>query len=151
MAQAVSLLNEYKKILADFSSLLTLGAPESLLPAPKATLRHAILTLARAHLLDPTDLTDTDILRNAFVSLATFLPYDEAHTAAQLLAACERGDMKFMASAAAENAMARARRIEQEASALGREFDEWMHAQGPLGLLSDVDTVLAEFNTKYAV
>ncbi len=148
-AQAVSLLNEYMKILSDFSSLLALGAPESLLPASKEELRHIIRTFAKTQLLDPADLTDTDTLRTAYVSLATFLSYDDAHVAAQLHAACQRGDMKFMTSAAAERAMARAQRIEQEASALGREFDEWIHVQGPLGLLSEIEALFGEFEAKY--
>jgi hypothetical protein len=148
-AQAVSLLNEYKKILSDFSSLLALGAPESLLPASKEELQQAIRALAKTHLLDPTDLTNTDTLRNAYMALATFLSYDDAHAAAQLRTACERGDMKFMASSAAERIMARAQRIEQEASALGREFDEWIRAQGPLGLLSEIEALFGEFDAKY--
>jgi hypothetical protein len=148
-AQAANLLKEYKKILTDFSSLLALGAPECLLPASKDELRHAMRAIAKAQLLDPTGLTDTDTLRNAYASLATFISYDDAHAAAQLHAACERGDMKFMASPVAERVMARAQRIEREASALGREFDEWLHNQGPLGLLSDIDALLAELDTKY--
>ncbi len=150
-AQAAGLVNEYKKILSDFASLITLGAPESLLPASKAELRHAICAVTQAHLLDPEDLTDTDTLRNTYVSLAAFLSYDDAHAAAQLHAASERGDMKFMASAAAEQVMLRVHAIEQEASALGKEFDQWLHIQDPFGLLADIDALISEINVKYAV
>jgi hypothetical protein len=149
--QAASLLREYKKILMDFSSLLALGAPESLLPASKEKLQQAIRSLAKIHLLDPTDLTDMDSLRTAYMSMATFVSYDDAHAAAQLHAACERGDMKFMASTAAEQVMARAQGIEREASALGQEFDEWINTQGPLGLLSDIDALFNGFDARHAV
>lgn len=148
-AQATRLLNEYKQILSDFCSLLTLGAPASLLPASKQDITQAIRAAAITHVLDPSDLTDMDALRSNYTALAAFLPDDEAYAAAQLHAASERGDMKFMASTAAEQVMARVQRIEQEAAVLGREFDEWIRAQGPLGLLSDVNALFGEFDTKY--
>lgn len=149
IAQTTQLLDEYKRILSDFCSLLTLGAPASLLPASKQAITQAIRAAAMTHVLDSSDLTDMDTLRSAYTALATFLPDDEAYAAAQLHAASERGDMKFMASTAAEQVMARVQRIEQEAAVLGREFDAWIHAQGPLGLLSDVNTLFGEFDTKY--
>lgn len=148
-APTTRLLNEYKRILSDFFSLLTLGAPESLLPASKEAITQAIRATAMTHVLDQSDLTDMDTLRSAYTALATFLPDDEAYAAAQLHAASGRGDMKFMASPAAEQVMARVQRIEQEAAVLGREFDEWIRTQGPLGLLSDVNALFGEFDTKY--
>jgi hypothetical protein len=82
--------------------------------------------------------------------LANFLTYEEANGAMRLQAAFDRGDRAYIASRAAAQTVARAQRIEQEASALAREFDEFLKQLDSDSLLSDIDSFLAEFSHKYA-
>ena len=148
LQQARELVGEYKSVLATVSGLLALGAPDSLLPAPPDQLRHAFRSVIQAvagdELAAPTDASE---LRGAYVALASFLSYDEAHAAARLQAAFDSGDRGFIASRQAEKTMARARHIEQDAAGLAQEFDGWLtgdHASNDV--LAEIDRLLARLD-----
>lgn len=148
--QARHIVQEYQQVLYGVVSLLTLGAPETLLPAAKDEIRQALRLMARAAASGgSTDSTTLDALRTAYLSLANFLTYEEANGAMRLQAAFDRGDRAYIASRAATQTVARAQRIEQEASALAREFDEFLKQLDSDGLLSDVDSFLSEFSHQY--
>jgi hypothetical protein len=150
-AQARQIVQEYQQVLYGVAALLTLGAPETLLPAAKDEIRQALRIVARATASDgSTDSMALDALRTAYLSLASFLTYEEANGAARLQAAFNRGDRAYISSRAAAQTVARAQRIEQEASALAREFDELLKQLDSDGLLSEIDSFLAEFSHKYA-
>jgi hypothetical protein len=148
--RARQVVQEYQQVLQRITTLLTLGAPETLLPAPKDELRQALCMLVRATVssrsANPTTL---ETLRTAYLSLANFLTYEEANGAARLQAAFDRGDRAYIASPAAAQAMARAQGIEQEASALAREFDEFVKQLDSDGLLLEIDSFLSDFSHKY--
>ena len=150
LAQARQLVQEYQQVLQCVAALLTLGASETLLPAPKDEIRQALRIVARATatggLADPLAL---DSLRTAYLSLANFLTYEEANAATRLQAAFDRGDRTYISSRPAAQAVARAQHIEQEAGVLAREFDAYMKNSESDGMLSEVDTLLSALDRKF--
>jgi len=150
LAQASQIAQEYQQVLQSVTTLLTLGAPETLLPAPKDVIRQALRIVARAAgtggLAGQTAL---DALRMAYLSLANFLSYEEANAAARLQAAFDRSDRTYLSSRAATQTVARAQRIEQEAGELAREFDAYQVHNESDGLLSEIDALLADLNRKF--
>lgn len=149
LAQASPIVQEYQQVLQDVSALLTLGAPETLLPATKGEIRQALRVVARATSGDGLAGSSTlDALRTAYLSLANFLPYEEANAAARLQAAFTRGDRAYISSPAGAQTMARAQRIEQEAGALAQEFDALLKDSETDDLLSEIDALLAELDRK---
>jgi hypothetical protein len=150
LAQAGQIVQEYQQVLRGVTTLLTLGAPETLLPAPKDEIRQALRIVVRATatgwLADPAAL---DRLRTAYLSLANFVTYEEANAATRLQAAFDHGDRTYISSHAAVQTMARTQRIEQEAGALAREFDEFLKHIESDGLLSEIDSLLAELDRKF--
>lgn len=142
------LIDEYRQVLRDVAALLPLGVPETLLPAGKDVLRAALRREAQIRGRQFGDTAHTEALRDAYLSLASFLPYDEANAAACLHAACARGDVTFLSSPAAELAMARARQIEREAGELAREFDA-LRAPAADALLAEIDRFLSDFQRKH--
>jgi hypothetical protein len=151
LVQASRIVQEYQQVLLGVAALLTLGAPDTLLPATKDKIRQALRIVARAQAsggsADPMML---DSLRTAYLSLANFLTYDEAYGATRLQTAFDRGDRPYIASRAAAETVARAQRFEQEASALAREFDALLRHCDADGLLSEIDSFLTEVRQKYA-
>lgn len=146
--QAQRLIGEYRQLLQDVGALLPLGVPETLLPADKAVLRAVLQREARSRSGLFGDPAQLETLRNAYLSLASFLTYEEAHAAARLHAACARGDLGFLSSPAAERAMARSRQIEREAGELVHEFDALLAAEAD-PLLNEIDGLLADLKRKY--
>lgn len=150
LAQAGQLVQEYRQVLQCVAALLTLGTSETLLPASKDEIRQALRIVARATatggLADPLAL---DRLRTAYLSLANFLTYEEANAATRLQAAFDRGDRTYISSRPAAQTVARAQRIEQEAGVLAREFDAFLKHNESDGLLSEIDTLLAELDRKF--
>jgi hypothetical protein len=150
LAQAGPLVQEYQLILQSFFTLLTLGAPETLLPAPSDEIRQALLTVARATAMGGlAGTTELDHLRTAYQSLASFLPYEEANAAARLQVAFDHGNRTYIASRTAAQTVARAQRIEQEAGVLAREFDAFLKYNESDGLLSEIEALLAELDRKF--
>jgi hypothetical protein len=146
-AQAARIVLEYQLVLQGITALLTMGAPETMLPAPKVRIQQAIRLAVRTSFNGGNDNTATlDTLRTAYLSLANFLTYEEANAAARLQAAFDRGDRAYIASPAAARTMARTQGIEQEASALAREFDDFLKQFDSDGLLSDIDNFLVDFS-----
>jgi hypothetical protein len=149
-AQAARIVLEYKLILQGITAQLTLGAAETLLPAPKDTIQQAIRLVVRTSVKGSTDDTATlDALRTAYLSLANFMTYDEANAAARLQAAFNRGDRTFIASQAAAQTMARTQGIELEASKLAREFDDFLKSSDSDDLLFDIDNIHTDFSHQY--
>lgn len=150
LAQASQIVQEYRQVLQGVTTLLTLGAPETLLPAPKDEIRQALRIMARTTatggLADPMTL---DTLRTSYLSLANFLSYEEANAAIRLQAAFDRGDHTYISSRAAMQTVARAQRIEQEAGVLAREFDGYQKHDESDGLLSEIDALLADLDRKF--
>jgi len=150
LAQSSQLAQDYLQVLQEITALLTLGAPETLLPASKDEIRQALRIVARATatggLSDPTAL---DRLRTAYLSLASFLSYEEANAATRLQAAFDRGDRTYIASRSASQTVARAQRIEQEAGVLAREFDAFLLHKESDGLLAEIDSLLIDLDRKY--
>jgi hypothetical protein len=150
LAQAGPLVQEYQQVLQSVAVLLTLGAPETLLPAPKDEIRQALRIVARATatggMADPAAL---DRLRTAYLSLANFLTYEEANAAIRLQAAFDRGDRTYISSRTAAQTVARAQRIEQEAGVLAREFDVFLKDNDSDGLLSEIDALLFALDRKF--
>lgn len=144
--RARQIVQDYQQVLQRISALLTLGAPETLLPAPKDELRQALRMVMRGQSGDPTVL---EALRTAYLSLANFLTYEEANGAARLQAAFNRGDRAYIASPAAAQTMARTQGIEQEASALAREFDDLVKQLDSADLLAEIDCFDSDFSRKY--
>jgi hypothetical protein len=142
--EAIALLNEYAGVLGAFRELLLLGAPDSLLPAPKSELRQIIRTIVQARARGAAGATDMALLREAYLSLASFLPYDDAHRAARMHKAYRYGDHKYMASAEGAQVLARARGIESDMSALAKEFDEFIYPLETTDLLADIDALLGK-------
>lgn len=152
LARAEQLVAEYAEVLQSVSALLATGAPDTLLPAAREDIRQAIQTLLRHHAGSGVCGATIDIegLRNRYVALAGFLPYDEANAAIRLQTAFQRGDRAYLGTRAAQHAMARSRQIEQEASLLASEFDAMLRTQESGGLLSEIDALLAELDRKLA-
>lgn len=151
LAQASRITQEYRQILQSVTTLLTLGAPETLLPAPKDKIRQALCMVARGtDTSGPLGLRTLDELRTAYLSLANFLSYEDANAAARLQAAFDRGDRTYISSRAAMQTVARAQRIEQEAVALAKEFDAQLKQDESDGLLSEIDSLLADLDRKFA-
>lgn len=150
LAQAEPLVQEYQQVLQSVAALLTLGAPETLLPASKDEIRQALRIVARATatggMADPAAL---DRLRTAYLSLANFLTYEEANAAIRLQAAFDRGDRTYISSRTAAQTVARAQRIEQEAGVLAREFDVFLKDNDSDGLLSEIDALLFALDRKF--
>lgn len=148
--QPEQLVQEYQQVLQCLSTLLTLGAPETLLPAPRDEIRQALrivaCTTATGGLAGTAVL---DRLRTAYQSLASFLPYEEANAAARLQLAFDHGDRTYISSRAAAQTVARAQRIEHEAGELARELDEFLKHNESDGLLSEIDALLAELDRKF--
>jgi len=150
LAQACQIAQEYQQVLEDVASLLTLGAPETLLPSPKDVIRQALRIVARHTATSGrTGSTTLDKLRTAYLSLANFLSYEEANAATRLQVAFDRGDRTYISSRAATLTVARAQRIEQEAEGLAREFDEHQKHYESDGLLSEIDALLADLDLKF--
>jgi hypothetical protein len=144
-------VNEYLEVLKGVAPLLTLGAPEILLPAGKDEIRQAIRRLAQSAAAGGlSEAARVETLRNAYLSLASFLAYEEANAAARLQAAFARGDRVFIGSRAAAETMARAQRIEQDAGLLAREFDGFLKTQVEDELLIEIDQVLADVSDRLA-
>ena len=150
LTRAQTLAQDYQQVLQSVNELLTLGAPETLLPAAKEEIRQALrrmaLTTVSDGLANPMAL---DRLRTAYLSLANFLPYEEANAAARLQTAFDRGDRTYIGSPIAAQTMARVQRIEQQASQLALEFDAFLRHNESGSLLSDIDTLLAELDRKF--
>lgn len=149
-AGAGRIIEGYLQILQTVGELLPFGVPDSLLAHPREEIRRALREAASASggsgLLLNAGVNLGD-LRTAYQSLASFLPYDEAHAAARLHHAMQRGDYAFLSTAAAQAASGLARRIEQEASRLAREFDALLGAPAD-PLLAEVDAFLSQFDRK---
>jgi hypothetical protein len=147
---AGKIVQEYQQALQSVATLLTLGAPDTLLPAPKDEIRQAIRNLASAAItgvqVEPMAL---DTLRTAYLSLANFITYEEANSAARLQAAFDSGDRTYLASRAATQTVARAQRIEQEAGVLAREFETFLKHHESDDLLSEIDALLSELDRKF--
>lgn len=150
LSRARRLVREYQQVLKDISALLTLGAPETLLPASKDKIRQAIQLVAGATVsvgLDGT--TAINSLRTAYMSLANFLNYEEALAASRLQTAFDRGEHSYIASRAAAHSVARAQRIELEAGELAHEFDAFQQQNESGSLLSEIDALLADLDRKF--
>lgn len=149
LEQSRRLVEEYRGIKEGVVPLLATGLPETLLPAPKDSLRQAILDVARqACAFNPGDTVTLDRLRICYASLASFLPYEQALAAAELMRAAERGDRSYMRSAEAVRAMTRARQIELEAAHLAREFDRFV-CQEQTAEFAGLDAYLDALSRKY--
>jgi hypothetical protein len=150
LGDAQRLVDEYCQLLTSLNEMLPLGVPDSLLPAPVAEIRAAIVVLAKSQPASIPEDTNAERLRTAFLASASFLSYEEANDAARLQRAFAQGDRAFIASPRAARCMARAQRIESDTAALAREYDELV--VGPKtetdGLLAEVDQFLAEFGRK---
>ncbi len=71
-----SIVTEYGNVI-DMASKMTYGAPQSLLPRPKAELKQAIIKYALClHAQNELDESTLDVLKAAYIKLADFL--DEA-------------------------------------------------------------------------
>jgi len=150
VAQASQIVQEYQQVLRCIATLLTLGAPETLLPAPKDVIRQALRIVARTTGTGGlAGTTALDGLRTAYLSLANFLSYEEANAASRLQAAFDRGDQTYISSRAAARTVARAQRIEQEAGELARDFDAYQKHNESGGLLSEIDALLADLDRKF--
>jgi hypothetical protein len=150
LSLACQIAQEYQQVLQDVAALLTLGAPETLLPSPKDEIRQALRIVARNTATDGrTGSMALDRLRTAYLSLANFLSYEEANAAARLQAALDRGDRTYICSRAATLTVARAQRIEQEAKLLAQEFDAHQKHHESDGLLSEIDALLADLDRKF--
>ena len=151
LAAAERLVADYTEVLQSVTALLATGAPDTLLPAAREDIRQAFQTVLRHH--SDTGLCgatiDIDSLRNRYLSLASFLPYDEANAAIRLQTAFERGDRSYLATRAAQQAIARSRQIEQDASLLASEFDTMLRTRESGDLLSEIDALLAELDRKF--
>ena len=150
LEQSRHLVEDYREVKEGILHLLATGVPDTLLPAPKDNLRHAILAVARqACAFSPGDTVTLDRLRSCYASLASFLPYDQALAAVELIRAAERGDRSFMRSPEAVRAMTRAKQIELEAGHLAREFDRFV-CQQQTAEFADLDAYLDALSRKYA-
>lgn len=150
LEQSRRMVEEYREIKDGVAPLLATGAPDTLLPVHKDVLRQAILAVARqACAFNPGDTVTLDRLRNCYASLASFLPYDKALAAADLMRAYTLGDRSFFDSPEALQARARAKQIELEAGHLGREFDRFVCKQ-QFAEFEGVDAYLESLSRKYA-
>ena len=149
LSEARQLAQDYQQVLLSVAALLTLGAPETLLPASKDEIRQALRIVARTTATDGmADPMALDSLRTAYLSLANFLTYEEANAAARLQAAFDRGDRTYISSPAAAQTVTRAQRIEQETGELAREFDAFTKDNESDSLLSEIDALLAALDGK---
>lgn len=150
LAAAEQLIAEYADVLQSVTALLATGVPDTLLPATREDIRQAMQVVLRHHAASGlcSAAIDIDTLRNRYLSLASFLPYDEANAAIRLQTAFERGDRAYLATRAAQQAIARCRQIEQDASVLADEFDAMLRTQESSDLLSEIDALLAELDRK---
>jgi hypothetical protein len=144
------IFGQYQQVLMSVSHLLPFGAPDALLPHSRDKIRQAIRDLARQDSMATVGASiQFDDLRMAYMSLASFVTYEEANIAARLQHALERNQFSFLATAEAEAARKLSRQIEHEAARLTREFDTWVsEASDPV--LTEVDAVLADFERKLA-
>lgn len=150
LGRSRSLVEEYREIKEGVMPLLATGVPETLLPAQKDVLRQAILAVARqACTFNPGDMVTLDRLRTCYASLASFLPYEQALAAADLMRASSLGDRSYMNSPEALRALARAKQIELEAAHLGREFDRFVCKQQSAEF-DGIDAYLDSLSRKYA-
>jgi hypothetical protein len=151
LVAAEQLLAEYAELLQSVTALLATGVPDTLLPASREEIRRAMHVVLRRHSASGFCGADVDIdtLRNGYLSLASFLPYDEANAAVRLHAAFTRGDRAFLATRAAQQAILRCRQIEHDASVLAKEFDDMLRPQESSDLLSEIDALLAELDRKF--
>lgn len=151
LARAQQIVQDYQQVLLDVATLLTLGAPETLLPASKDEIRQALRIMARnTSVSGLSGQQKLDGLRTAYLSLANFLSYEEANAATRLQAAFDRGDRTYISSRIAMQTVARAQRIEQEAVELAKEFDAQQQHHESDGLLSEIDALLADLDRKFA-
>lgn len=152
LERAGQVVDEYLAVLKNISSLLAVGAPETLLPAPKDEIRLAILALARSSMANGlAETRSVDTLRQACMALANFISYEEANAAARLRAAFERGDIAYISSKAASQVTRRSQQIEQDCRILAREFDDAVKTDSTGLLMSELDNLMAEVNGKFAV
>jgi hypothetical protein len=147
---AEQLLAEYGEVLQSVTPLLATGVPDTLLPATREEICQATHVVLRRHSASGFcgANIDIDTLRNHYLSLASFLPYDEANAAIRLQTAFERGDRAYLTTRAAQQAIARCRQIEHDASMLAKEFDSMLRTQESGDLLSEIDALLAELDRK---
>lgn len=149
--QADQIFASYRQTLETVTEQLAFGVSETLLAHRREEIREAIRHLAcrvsAGGCLDP--VINREALRAAYQSLASFVSYEDAHAAASLHHALERGDYAFLASPAAETANRISHRIEQESKILAREFDVIRHE--PVDpLLAEVEAFLVQFDRKPA-
>ena len=147
--QAGRIVQEYLRVLECVADLLTLGTSSSLLPAARDEVRTAIQVVTRNLLRhESPDGMDIDALRTAYLSLASFMSYEEAHAAARLHAAFKRGDQVYIASRVAAQTMHRAQQIEQEASALALEFDALVRQVEDHTLRLEIEHFISDYSAR---
>jgi hypothetical protein len=142
------LVRAYQEVLRTLADQLPFGVPETLLPAKKDIIRRALKKLATS--ASPSGWSGPTLvseLRSAYVALANFISNAEAQEAMRLHQALSRGDRSFLDSDVTARVTARARRIEQEATQLGAEFDHLISDRDASNLLAEIDTFLTEFKS----
>ncbi len=148
VAKAKLLIAEYSRMLKDVSEMLTLGAPETLLPASKDEIRQSIrAVVSHTRFQGMAEMAAFGEMRNAYMALANFIPYEEANTAVRLRAAFSANDHVYLASPQAQRIMVRVRRMEEEAARLGAEFDRLANSDA-WGDIDDINALLAELTHK---
>lgn len=146
--KAKSLIAEYSGILKDLSEMLTLGAPETLLPASKDQIRQSIRdVVGHTPFQNTSEAAAYAELRTAYMSLANFIPYEEANAAIRLRRAFSVNDRGYLDAPEAHRIMARVRRMEEEAGRLGVEFDRLANSDA-WRELDDMDALLSELSHK---
>jgi hypothetical protein len=150
LQRARRLVDLYCALTESIAAMLTFGAPDTLLPATKDKIRQAFRDVIGEESKDASSASRLAGLRSAYISLAAFLPYDEANAAARLKAAFDRHDHGYIASPAAAQAMACVQKIEQEAGTMAKEFDALLDVndEEATNLLSEIDSILAEYTAR---
>jgi len=147
-AKAKRLIAEYSDMLKDVPEMLTLGAPETLLPASKDEIRQSIrAVVSHSQFQDMAEMAAFGELRAAYMALANFIPYEEANAAVRLRTAFSTNDQVYLASPEAQRIMVRVRRMEEEAARLGVEFDRLGNSEA-WRQIDDIDALLAELSHK---
>jgi len=146
LVAAIQLISVYQELLRTMSSMLALGVPDTLLPSGTETLRKAICTMVLSLNRGAIDYTETlGRLRTAYLSLASFIPYEEANAAMQLQTAFAQGNRASLTEDQIEAVMRRGRQIEQEAMLLAKEFDHFAEDREASELLAEIDAMLAGY------
>jgi hypothetical protein len=151
LAAAESLVAEYAEVAQSVTDMLATGVPDTLLPASRDEIRRAFGVVVRHHAAAGCSAGSMNLysLRNSYLSLASFLPYDEANAAIRLETAFARGDRAYLSTPAAQQAIMRSRQIEQDATVLANEFDGLLRTHESDELLLEIDTLLAELDRKF--